>query len=30
MANAKTFEFDDAPNFYYKVKQAHLSDTETI
>ena len=30
MANAKTLSFDDAPNFYYKVKQAHLSDTETI
>lgn len=30
MSQAKTLSFDDAPNFYYKVKQAHLSDTETI
>ncbi len=30
MANAKTLSFDDAPNFFYKVKQAHLSDTESI
>lgn len=30
MSQAKTLSFDDAPNFYYRVKQAHLSDTESI
>lgn len=30
MANAKSLSFDDSPNFFYKIKQAHLSDTETI
>lgn len=27
---AKTLTFDDSPNFFYKVKQAQISDTETI
>lgn len=27
---AKTLAFDDSPNFFYKVKQAQISDTETI
>ena len=27
---AKTLAFDDSPNFFYKIKQAQISDTETI
>ena len=30
MSRAKTLTFDDSPNFFYKVKQAQISDTETI
>lgn len=27
---AKTLSFDDSPNFFYKIKRAQISDTETI
>ena len=27
---AKTLAFDDSPNFFYKIKRAQISDTETI
>ena len=27
---AKTLAFDDAPNFFYKIKRCQISDTETI
>ena len=30
LSRAKTLTFDDSPNFFYKVKQAQISDTETI
>ncbi|MCJ1989394.1 phage tail domain-containing protein [Lactococcus carnosus] len=30
MANANTLSFDDSPNFFYKIKQAQVSDTESI
>ena len=30
LSGAKTLAFDDSPNFLYKIKQAQISDTETI
>ncbi|MCJ1989023.1 phage tail domain-containing protein [Lactococcus carnosus] len=30
MSQAKTLSFDDSPNFFYKIKQAQVSDTESI
>ena len=30
LSQAKTLAFDDSPNFFYKVKRAQISDTETI
>ena len=30
LSGAKTLAFDDSPNFFYKIKQAQISDTETI
>ena len=27
---AKTLAFDDSPNFFYKIKRAQISDTETV
>ena len=30
ISNATQLSFDDSPTFYYKVKQAQISDTETI
>ena len=29
-ATAGTLSFDDAPNFYYKIKQAQISETESV
>lgn len=29
-ANATTLSFDDSPNFYYKIKQAQISETESV
>lgn len=30
MSQAKTLSFDDSPNFFYKIKQAQVSDTESV
>ena len=30
LAQASTLSFDDAPNFYYKIKQAQISETESV
>ena len=30
LAQAGTLSFDDAPNFYYKIKQAQISETESV
>ncbi|ATC60528.1 distal tail protein Dit [Pseudolactococcus raffinolactis] len=30
LSQAKTLTFDDSPNFFYKIKRAQISDTETI
>lgn len=30
MAQAGTLSFDDSPNFYYKIKQAQISETESV
>ena len=30
LSQAKTLAFDDSPNFFYKIKRAQISDTETI
>lgn len=29
-AQASTLSFDDSPNFYYKIKQAQISETESV
>lgn len=30
LAQASTLSFDDSPNFYYKIKQAQISETESV
>ena len=30
LAQAGTLSFDDSPNFYYKIKQAQISETESV
>lgn len=30
LSQAKTLAFDDSPNFFYKIKRAQISDTETV
>lgn len=30
LASADTLSFDDSPNFYYKIKQAQISETESV
>ncbi|GAA2825211.1 phage tail domain-containing protein [Lactococcus raffinolactis] len=30
LAQARTLSFDDSPNFYYKIKQAQISETESV
>ena len=30
LSQAKTLAFDDSPNFFYKIKRAQISDTQTI
>ena len=30
LAQADTLSFDDSPNFYYKIKQAQISETESV
>jgi phage-related protein len=30
LAQAKTLSFDDSPNFFYKIKQAQISETESV
>lgn len=30
MSQANTLSFDDSPNFFYKIKQAQVSDTESV
>lgn len=30
LSGVKTLSFDDSPNFYYKIKQAQISETESV